>query len=476
MQELRPPALARTAPFFMHFISTRGASPPLSFADMIVAGLAPDGGLYVPHEMPRLAPTQAAEDWNATALKVLAPFAGGAVPLDGLARMIGDAAATFDDPRVAPLAPLAPGLHVLELFHGPTLAFKDVALQLLGRLIEWRLKSAEREALIVGATSGDTGSAAIAALRGRDRVKVAILHPKGRTSEVQRRQMTTVRDDNVLNIAIDGTFDDCQSLVKALFADQAFAAHVNLGAINSINFARIAAQIVYYVTAATSLAGEGEVDFAVPTGNFGDIYAGLLARAMGAPVGNLIVAANENDILVRCRETGVYQPRGVIATSSPSMDIQVSSNFERLLFDLSGRDGATIARLMRDLAEKGAFTLPPQMHQGLRNAVLAERVTMAEADAAMEDVWQVNRRHIDPHTAIGLVAARRHKRAGHPMVTLATAHAAKFPGAVERATGARPSMPARLAGLMTMPERYEEMTVALAPLRARLSAFAEGAR
>lgn len=459
----------------MQFISTRGASPPLSFADMIVAGLAQDGGLYVPKELPRLGPCDPARSWTETALQTLMPFTQGDMSADDLAAMIEGAASTFDDPRVAPLTRIEPGLHVLELFHGPTLAFKDVALQWLGRLIEWRLRRTGRNALIIAATSGDTGSAAIAALRGRAHVKVAILHPKGRTSDVQRRQMTTVLDHNVLNIAVNGTFDDCQALVKSLFADQAFAAGVNLGAVNSINFARIAAQIVYYVTASAALAGEGSVDFAVPTGNFGDIYAGLLARAMGAPIGNLIVAANENDILVRCRETGTYQPRGVVETSSPSMDIQVSSNFERLLFDLSGHDGATIAGLMRDLSQKGSFTLPPAMHQGLREAVLADRVTMNEADAAMARIWNGAGRHIDPHTAIGLVAADRARREGHPMVALSTAHAAKFPDAVERATGTRPALPARLAGLMSMPERFDVMAADVAALRARLTNFAEAA-
>ncbi len=462
----------------MEFISTRSASPqssqPLRFDDIIVAGPAPDGGLYVPATLPRLVSLPPTAGWNATASHVLGPFAQGVVGKDALAGMIAASSSAFDDPGVAPLSSLEDGLHLLELFHGPTLAFKDVALQLLGRLIDWRLRQSGASALIVGATSGDTGSAAIAGLRGQARTKIAILHPKGRTSEVQRRQMTTVLDANVLNLAVEGTFDACQSLVKALFADQAFARGTNLGAVNSINFARIAAQIVYYFTASSALSKGGVVDFSVPTGNFGDIYAGILARAMGAPVGELVIATNENDILVRACMTGIYQPRGVMETTSPSMDIQISSNFERLLFDLSGRDGIMIARLMEDLRTKGSMTLPRAMHEGLRAAVGAERVTMDEAKAEMASVWRTRNRLIDPHTAIGLVAARRRKRANVPMVALATAHAAKFPDAVEAATGIRPSLPPHLAHLMTAPERFETIAGDLAALRARLSAFAGG--
>ncbi len=461
----------------MRYISTRGASPALPFEDVMLSGLAPDGGLYMPESWPQIGADEmaalATRTYPEAALQVLKRFAEPGVPLSDLYTAIQQAYASFPGGRVAPLRDLGDGFHLMELFHGPTFAFKDVALQLLGRLMDWGLKRSGRRALIVGATSGDTGSAAIAGLRGLTAVDVVILHPKGRTSDIQRRQMTTVLDENVRNLAVEGNFDDCQAIVKALFSDHELSQRLNLAAVNSINWARIAAQIVYYVTAAASLGAPGrEIDFAVPTGNFGDIFAGYAAQRMGAVKGRLIVATNENDILKRCLDTGVYETRGVVETTSPSMDIQVSSNFERLLFEAADRDGAAVAALMDELKTKGRFTLGGNLRAAIAERFDAERVTAAEAAAEIADVAGAGGLVLDPHSAIGLAAARRRKRPGVPMVALATAHAAKFPDAVKAATGKAPEMPETLAKLAGLLERYDTVPAETGAVRAYIEAFA----
>ena len=401
----------------MRYISTRGASPALPFDAVMLSGLAPDGGLYMPQSWPRIDAGEmaalATRSYPEVALQVLRRFTGEAIPLADLYTAIQQAYAGFPGGRVAPLRELEPGLHLMELFHGPTFAFKDVALQLLGRLMDWGLKRSGKRALIVGATSGDTGSAAIAGLRGLAAVDVVILHPRGRTSDIQRRQMTTVLDENVRNLAVEGNFDDCQAVVKALFSDHELSQRLNLAAVNSINWARIAAQIVYYVTAAAALGAPGrEIDFAVPTGNFGDIFAGYAAQRMGAVKGRLIVATNENDILKRCLDTGVYETRGVVETTSPSMDIQVSSNFERLLFEAADRDGAAVASLMDDLKTGGRFTIGGNLRAAIAERFDAERVSSAEAAAEIAAMAGAGGPVLDPHSAIGLAAAIAVRLAG----------------------------------------------------------------
>ncbi len=444
----------------MDYVSTRGAAPALDFAQVALAGLAPDGGLYVPRRWPRLARADIAAlsglDYVETAVRVCRPFVGEALAEERLRALLRTAYASFAHDATAPLVQLDGRHWLLELFHGPTLAFKDVAMQALGQMFEHFLKATGRHLVVIGATSGDTGSAAIHALAGRDGVEVFMLHPRGRVSEVQRRQMTTVLAPNVHNIAIEGSFDDAQALVKAMFNDARFAARFPLSAVNSINWARLMFQIVYYFYAGVRLgAPERAVAFSVPTGNFGDVFAGHVAAEMGLPVERLVVATNENDILHRALSAGDYSVGQVRPTLSPSMDIQVSSNFERLLFDLHDRDGAALAVTMAGFEASRRLALPEPMR-----ARAAERFASARVDAepmAATIRWARDRcgEIIDPHTAIGLAAARRH--AGEaPMVTLATAHPAKFPDAVERACGVRPVLPARLAGLM---DREERMTV-----------------
>lgn len=462
----------------MNYISTRGASPAVPFDQVMLSGLAPDGGLYMPESWPQLGADEvhaiATRTYPEAALQVIKRFAAPAVPLPDLYSAIIAAYGRFESREVTPLTGLGDGLHLLELFHGPTFAFKDVALQLLGKLMDWGLRRSGKRALIVGATSGDTGSAAIEALRGLKNVGVVIMHPHGRTSAIQRRQMTTVLDDNVRNIALEGNFDDCQSILKVLLGDGEFASRLNLAAVNSINWARIAPQIVYYVVAAAKLgAPEREVDFAVPTGNFGDVFAGYAAQAMGAFKGRLIVATNENDILYRTLQTGRYEPRGVVETTSPSMDIQVSSNFERLLFEAAGRDGAKVARLMADLKASGHFELTSAMRDFIAARFDAERVSSADAATQIAALSATGGPLLDPHSAIGVIAGHRRRRLGVPMVCLATAHPGKFPAAVQQATGKKAPIPARLAALETMPERYDVLPNGTQAVRAYIEAFAK---
>ncbi|MDP4023396.1 threonine synthase [Methylobacterium sp. NEAU 140] len=449
----------------MLHVSTRGEAAPLSFSDALLAGLARDGGLYVPQAWPRLGADEiaglAGRPYAEAAKRVLRPLVDGEIADPDLDRMIEAAYASFRHPAVCPLTQLDDNLFLLELFHGPTLAFKDVAMQLLGRLMDHVLRARGSRATIVGATSGDTGSAAVEAFRGLDQVDVFILYPHGRVSEVQRRQMTSVAAENVHALAIDGTFDDCQNIVKALFQHRDFADGVRLSGVNSINWARVAAQTVYYFTSAVALgAPHRPVSFAVPTGNFGDILAGWVAKRMGLPIERLMIGTNANDILVRTLEHGAYELRGVEPTTSPSMDIQISSNFERLLFEALGRDASGLSRLMAGLKQSGGFRLDPAVLAGVRAEFDAHAVPES---AVMEEIALTQAATgvtLDPHSAIGVRAGRRllARDPATPVVALATAHPAKFPDAVAQATGGlRPALPPHLADLMDRPERLTRL-------------------
>jgi threonine synthase len=445
----------------MLHVSTRGEAPAIGFADALLTGLARDGGLYVPQAWPNLPRAEiegfAGRPYADVAKAVLAPLVGDDIPAGELGRMVDEAYAGFRHPAVAPLVQLDSNLFALELFHGPTLAFKDVAMQLLGRLMDHVLKARGGRATIVGATSGDTGSAAVEAFRGLDQVDIFILFPHGRVSEVQRRQMTTVAAPNVHAIAVEGTFDDCQNALKAMFNNPRFRDELQLSGVNSINWARIAAQVVYYFTAAAALGGPHRpVSFAVPTGNFGDILAGLVAKRMGLPVERLMIGTNANDILVRALGTGAYEIQGVEATTSPSMDIQISSNFERLLFDAHGRDAAAIRRLMGGLAQARAFTIGAEPLGRIRAEFDALAVDEPAVADEMRTAYGQTGYVLDPHSAVGSRAARAllRERPDVPAVALATAHPAKFPDAVERATGMRPALPPHLADLMAGEERF----------------------
>lgn len=449
----------------MRYISTRGSAPPLDFESVTLAGLASDGGLYVPDTLPHFGAAEIAAlaglSYVETAMRICLPFVGSALTETELRSLLVEAYGSFDHAAVTPLVQLDERHWLLELFHGPTLAFKDVALQVIGGLFERFLSGRGEHLTIIGATSGDTGSAAIHALAGREHLDVFMLHPSGRVSEVQRRQMTTVMAPNVHNIAIEGNFDDAQALVKAMFNDAAFASRFRLSAVNSINWARLLFQIVYYFYAAVRLGAPGRrISFAVPTGNFGDVFAGYLAAKMGLPIGRLVVATNVNDILARALTDGDYSVGRVEPTAAPSMDIQVSSNFERLLFDLHGRDGTGLASAMQGFEGSRRMQLTPG-----QQTEAAELFTAARIDAddmAMTLRWAHDRcgQLIDPHTAIGLAAARA-DLGDEPMVTLATAHPAKFREAVERATGIRPAMPARVGSLFDREERYDTLPATL---------------
>jgi threonine synthase len=462
------------------YVSTRGNAPALPFDDVVLAGLARDGGLYVPDHWPAFSAADFAAmrglDYPHLAGRVMAPFARPAMDEDELTALAQDAYGTFDHPDIAPLRPLGGDLHLLELFHGPTLAFKDLALQLLGRLFDRILGARGERITVVGATSGDTGSAAIEACRDRRAIDIFILHPHGRVSEVQRRQMTTVTAANVHNVAVEGTFDDCQALVKAMFNDAAFRDRWRLAAVNSINWARVVAQVVYYVHAALALgAPDRAVSFAVPTGNFGNVFAGYVARTLGLPVARLIVGSNRNDILTRFFATGHMRTDRVVPTLSPSMDIQVSSNFERLLFDLVDRDGAAVERWMRQFADTGAFAVGGALLERLGRLFSAARFDDAETTATIRRVYEETGQLVDPHTAIGIAAARA---AGGdrsiPVVAQATAHPAKFPDAVMAATGVRPALPPRLADLFRREERYHVLPARLEAVEHHIAAAMTG--
>jgi threonine synthase len=458
----------------VRYVSTRGEAPQLGFRDVVLAGLARDGGLYVPETWPRLSHEEiaglAGRPYRHIAFEIISRFTGDEIPTRALLGMIDDAYATFRHDAVAPLVQIGPNHFLLDLFHGPTLAFKDVAMQFLARLMDHILAERGERATIVGATSGDTGGAAIEAFRGRERIDIAILFPDGRVSPVQRRQMTTARERNVQAIAIEGTFDDTQALLKAMFADARFRQRVKLSAVNSINWGRIVAQIVYYFTAAVTLgAPYRPVTFTVPTGNFGNIFAAYAAKRMGLPIQRLAIATNVNDILHRTLKTGRYEVRGVTATSSPSMDIQVSSNFERLLFELLGRHASAVRLLMAGLSQSGSYTLDEAAREKL-----ASLFTSGSADETeTADTIRRIRRHtgvlIDPHTAVGVTVANR-LVGDTPMITLATAHPSKFPDAVEKATGERPELPVWAQSILAREENYRLLPADLATVEHEIEA------
>lgn len=441
----------------MRYISTRGQAPVLPFAEAMMTGLARDGGLYVPEAIPQMdaAAIAALEglSYEDVAFRVMQPFVAESFSENELRQAIRRAYQGFGHAARAPLVQLAPGHHLLELFHGPTLAFKDFAMQLIGQLFQIALAREGRRITIVGATSGDTGSAAIEAFRGLPNVDVFILYPHGRVSEVQRRQMTTPDDANVHALAISGTFDDAQARLKDLFNDHEFRDGVGLAGVNSINWARVLAQVVYYFTSAVSLgAPHRPVSFTVPTGNFGDIFAGTIARQMGLPVDRLVIATNQNDILDRAMRTGSYEVGRVEPSVSPSMDIQVSSNFERALFFALNGDGTAVAQLMHEL-KHGAFNVPQGALQHLREIYDSGRVSEPETLATIARVRAETGEVVCPHTAVGIKVADDHRKPGVPMITLATAHPAKFPDAVEQAIGIRPPLPPHMARLVDLPER-----------------------
>ena len=459
----------------MYFISTRGGAPRASFADVLLAGLAPDGGLYLPESWPQLSAGEIAAfkgaPYQDVAFAILSRFTTGSFSDADLKEAIAAAYAGFDAPEIAPLVEIGEGRFLLELFHGPTLAFKDVALQILGQLFSRALTRRGGRATIVAATSGDTGSAAIAALGGLPNIDVFVMHPKGRVSDVQRLQMTTSAHANVHNIALEGSFDDAQGIVKALFADTLFASQISLTAVNSINFARIAAQCVYYFTATAQLGRPAT--FVVPTGNFGDIFAGEAAMRMGLAADRLVIATNANDIMARALNDGVYASGHSHATLSPSMDIQVASNFERALFEASGRDAKWTAAAMSSFNQTRSLTIPPHGQRpgtnedippvldNLRARYSAFASSDEETKAAIASLHKLTGRIIDPHTAVGLAAAMKmaktNKRPASPVVILSTAHPAKFPDAVVAAIGVPPAEPARLSGLKNLPERVETL-------------------
>ena len=466
----------------MRYVSTRGEAPPLGFMDVTLAGLARDGGLYVPETWPRLSPQTisgfAGRPYAEVAVEVIRPFVGDSIPEADLSRLAREAYGTFRHPAVAPLAQFGASTFLLELFHGPTLAFKDVAMQLLARLMDHALAARGERTTIVVATSGDTGGAAVEAFRGRERADLFVLFPRGRVSDVQRRMMTTANDNNVHALAVEGTFDDCQALVKGLFNHHAFRDRVRLSGVNSINWARIVAQVVYYFTAAATLgAPHRKVAFTVPTGNFGDVFAGYVAERMGLPVDRLVVATNVNDILARTLATGTYDLRDVVATSSPSMDIQVSSNFERLLFDATGRDAAQVRAYMASLAQSGRFSLSSQALSRIRALFNADRADEEETAATIRTTLRETSRLVDPHTAVGLAVAEKETRdPALPMIVLGTAHPAKFPDAVEVACGVRPALPDWLSDLPERPERATPMAVDQAAIEQFILAASRAAR
>ncbi|MBY0344411.1 MAG: threonine synthase [Sphingomonadales bacterium] len=451
----------------MQYVSTRGSAPALDFEGVTLAGLASDGGLYVPAEWPHFSHAEIKAmrglAYPDLAARIMAPFVTGSLTEDELLALTHKVYGDFGHAAVTPLVQLDSQHWLLELFHGPTLAFKDVALQLLGRLFETFLERRDERLTIVGATSGDTGSAAIHAVAGLERVEIFMLHPKGRVSDVQRRQMTTVRAPNVHNLAIEGSFDDAQAHVKRMFTDGDVIHTLNLGAVNSINWARLMAQVVYYFASALQLgAPERTVAYSVPTGNFGDVFAGYVAARMGLPIERLIVATNINDILHRALSAGDYSAGGVTPTITPSMDIQVSSNFERLLFDAGGRDGAALAEQMRAFEQARAMQLTNAQAQGASALFASARADQVETARALQWAYRAAGQVIDPHTGVGLHAARVLAESGSvpanvPLVTLATAHPAKFPDAVERAIGMRPALPARVGDLFGRAESFVEL-------------------
>ena len=435
----------------MRYVSTRGRAAELGFCDALLAGLATDGGLYVPQTWPQN-PTLAGSTYASKAASLMAPYVEGEIPQDVFAQLCATAYSTFRDPAVVPLVQIAPEHYLLELFHGPTLAFKDVALQLIGQLFDYVLTLRNQRVMIVGATSGDTGSAAIDGVKGCKNVDIVILYPNGRVSDVQRRQMTTITSPNVHTVAVDGTFDDCQDLVKAMFNDAPFREANSLSAVNSINWARVMAQTVYYFTALETLGRSAS--FSVPTGNFGNVLAGWIAKQMGADIEKLIVGSNSNDILTRFFETHSMDMLPVVPTLSPSMDIQVSSNFERLLFEMNNRDGGATTEQLNRFRQSGKLSVEPDQYaKWIAPTFRAHRANNDETLAVMKRIYGESGMLVDPHTAVGIASAEACAEPGVPTITLATAHPAKFPDAVKRATGVHPALPDHVADLFDREER-----------------------
>ena len=435
----------------MRYVSTRGRAAELGFCDALLAGLATDGGLYVPQTWPKN-PTLAGSTYASKAASLMAPYVEGEIPQDVFAQLCATAYSTFRDPAVVPLVQIAPEHYLLELFHGPTLAFKDVALQLIGQLFDYVLTQRNQRVMIVGATSGDTGSAAIDGVKGCKNVDIVILYPNGRVSDVQRRQMTTITSPNVHTVAVDGTFDDCQDLVKAMFNDAPFREANSLSAVNSINWARVMAQTVYYFTALETLGRSAS--FSVPTGNFGNVLAGWIAKQMGADIEKLIVGSNSNDILTRFFETHSMDMLPVVPTLSPSMDIQVSSNFERLLFEMNNRDGGATTEQLNQFRQSGKLSVEPDQYaKWIAPTFRAHRANNDETLAVMKRIYGESGILVDPHTAVGIASAEACAEPGVPTITLATAHPAKFPDAVKRATGVHPELPDHVADLFDREER-----------------------
>ena len=444
----------------MEYISTRGEAPALGFCDALLAGLARDGGLYVPRKWPEFSKKDIrgfrGKSYQDIAFLVLSRFNDGEIPDDVFRGMIDEAYATFRHPAVVPLVQTGPNAFIMELFHGTTLAFKDVAMQLLARLMDYALAQRNARATIVGATSGDTGGAAIDAFAGRERTDIFILFPNGKVSPVQQRQMTSSTASNVHALAINGNFDDCQTLVKAMFNDAPFRDGVSLSGVNSINWARIMAQVVYYFTTAVALGSpDRKVSFTVPTGNFGDIFAGYVAKRMGLPIGKLVVATNENDIMARTLKTGRYEMRDVKATTSPSMDIQISSNFERLLFEAYDRDASKVRAAMESLKQSNGFEISDRAMAFIKRDFRAGRATEKQVAETIRETLAQTGYLLDPHTAIGVFVAKKFEKPNAPMVTLSTAHPAKFPAAVKSASGIDPALPTWLADLMDREERFD---------------------
>jgi threonine synthase len=466
----------------VRYVSTRGEAPPLGFMDVTLAGLARDGGLYVPESWPALTPSTiagfAGRPYAEVAVEVIRPFVGDAMSEADLSRLAREAYGTFRHPAVVPLSQVGANTFLLELFHGPTLAFKDVAMQLLARLMDHALAARGERTTVVVATSGDTGGAAVEAFRGRERTDLFVLFPKGRVSDVQRLMMTTAPDANVHAIAVEGTFDDCQALVKGLFNHHGFRDRVRLSGVNSINWARIVAQVVYYFTAAATLgAPHRKVAFTVPTGNFGDIFAGYVAERMGLPVDRLVIATNVNDILARTLATGTYELREVTATTSPSMDIQVSSNFERLLFEACRRDVAQVRGAMASLAQSRRFSISSEALSAIRGHFSAGRADEDETAATIRTTLRETSHLVDPHTAVGLAVAEKEVgKTTTPMIVLGTAHPAKFPEAVEAACGVRPALPDWLSDLPGRKERVATIPVDQAAIEKFILAASRAAR
>jgi threonine synthase len=465
----------------LNYVSTRGEAPAVGFADVLLTGLAPDGGLYVPEHWPELELNEiaafAGRPYTEVAADLVGRFAGGEISAKAVAAMCEEAYGTFRHKAVAPLVQLDAGEWILELFHGPTFAFKDLAMQLLSRLMDHVLSERGQRATIVAATSGDTGGSAIEAFRGAASVDIFVLFPKGRVSPVQQRQMTTVTDDNVHPIAIEGSFDDCQALVKDLFANAKLRRQLSLAAVNSINWARIVAQTTYYFTSAVALGGPARsIAYCVPTGNFGDVFAGHAAARMGLPIERLVVATNSNDILARAIATGRYEVRDVVPTTSPSMDIQVASNFERLLWEAYERNGDDVRRAMEQLKQSGAFDIRPDALERITESFAAGRASEEEMAFAMKRTLDDTGYLADPHSSVALAVAERFRSSEAPMVTLATAHPAKFPEAVEAATGRQPATPPEIAALADREERFELLPNDLAALERHIETHARAAK